>query len=342
MCGFTQSEDNVEVAPVIVGLGGVAVAVESDCALVHELLAEFYPVEPDLSGPMWTVVAHAQAPPRGVAVNRFGVGYQPDIAGRSLTLWATQVKDLAITTRKCVREIFLDACERTGYGMLHASAVYRDDQAIVFAADKRGGKTTLALRAVLDHGWRWLSNDHLIVWRGEAGLVATSLPTPIPLKVGTYLDLIDRLPPPWDTNGVDAAGWRAAAPAARYASDVAVYYTFGRLGQPNPVLVELVGRRLTVVFPSYAGPGQREGVVDTVPAQAAAAELAGHVRADWIGDQRLHQRHLPFPHRDVAAFSRDGVNLAAQVAAAVAEVVRFTHRGDPSPLLVSNAEAAAR
>lgn len=332
----------MEVALVIVGLGGVAVAVESDCALVRELLAEFYPVEPDPSEPMWTIVAYAQAPPRGVDMNRFGVGYQPDIARRSLTLWAKRETDLAITTRKCVREIFLDACERAGYGMLHASAVYRDDQAIVFAADKRGGKTTLALRAVLDHGWRWLSNDHLIVWRGEAGLVATSLPTPIPLKVGTYVDLIDRLPPPWDTNGIDAEMWRAAAPAARYASDAAVYYTFGRLGQPNPVLVELAGRRLTVVFPSYAGPGQREGVVETVPAGVAAAELAGHVRTDWMEDQRLHQRHLPFPHRDVAAFGRDCVALASQVAAAAAEVVRFTHRGDPSPLLASNAEAVAR
>jgi hypothetical protein len=309
---------------------------------VRELLGEFYPVEPDRRESMWTVVALVQAPPRGVAVNRFGVGFQPDMAGCSLTLSSAREDDLAITTRKCVREIFLDACERAGYAMLHASAVYREDQAVVFAADKRGGKTTLALRAVLDHGWRWLSNDHLIVWRGEAGLVATSLPTPIPLKVGTYVDLIDRLPPPWDTNGVDAAAWRAATPAARYASDVAVYYTFGRLGQPNPVQVELAGRRLTVVFPSYAGPGQREGVVETVPAGVAAAELAGHVRTDWIGDQRLHQRHLPFPHRDVAAFGRDGAALATQVAAAAAEVVRFTHRGDPSPLLVDHAEGVAR
>ena len=112
----------------IVGLGGVAVAVESGCALVRELLAEFYPVEPDPSEPMWTIVAHAQAPPRGVAVNRFGVGYQPDVAGRSLILWGTRETGLAITTRKCVREIFLDACERAGYGMLHASAVYREDR----------------------------------------------------------------------------------------------------------------------------------------------------------------------------------------------------------------------
>ena len=171
--------------------------------------------------------------------------------------------------------------------------------------------------------------------------MATSLPTPIPLKVGTYVDLIERLPPPWDPNGIDAEMWRAAAPAARYASDAAVCCTFGRLGQPNPVLVELARRRLTVVFPSYAGPGQREGVVETVPAGVAASE-AGHVRTDWIEDQRLHQRHLPFPHRDVAAFGRDSVALAAQVATAAAEVVRFTHRGDPSPVLASNAEAVAR
>jgi hypothetical protein len=58
---------------------------------------------------------------------------------------------------------------------------------------------------------RYLSNDHLIVF-GDANaeqaaplasrLTLTALPTPIPIKIGTYVDLEERLPPPWDTEGL--------------------------------------------------------------------------------------------------------------------------------------------
>jgi hypothetical protein len=326
---------------VLIELGGLTVAVESDSATVHEVLAEFYPPADRLARPLWTVTAVAEAPPPGVTCNRYGVGYRANVTARTVQAWSTREGDLAITTRKCVREVFLDRCERAGYTMLHASAIYRDDQVVLFAADKRGGKTTLALRSVLDHGWRWLSNDHLIVYLDGAQLMATSLPTPIPVKVGTFVDLAGRLPPPWDDNGVDLAAWRDAPATERYAADTAVYYTFARLGQPNPVVVPLAGRRLTVVFPYYVAAGQPEGVVEQMPAADGASELAAHVRTDWVTDDRLHQRHLPFVHRDVAAFARDGARLAAVVAGAAHAMLRWGHCGDPAPLLAELCSAGA-
>jgi len=256
-------------------------------------------------------------------------------------LWSSSAFDLAVTTRKVVREVFLAACEPASYTMVHASAVYTDEQVVVFAADKRGGKTTLALRVVLEHGWRWLSNDHLILLPdGGGGLVATSLPTPIPIKAGTLVDLWDRLPLPWDANGFDIEVWRRVPPERRHAADDAAYFTFARLGQPNPVLVPLVSRRVRVVFPRYAGPDETVAGPALVDVPAAAAELGGHVRTDWLADDRLHQRHLPFAYRAAAAFAADGARLTRRLAELAGGGWRYANRGDPGQLLDTLAGAA--
>jgi hypothetical protein len=320
-------------AMVLARLGEVTVAVRSSVELVLETVAEFYPVT--ASGrPEWTITAIGVSPPPGMTRTVFGVGVQVDALGGEVKLWSATQFDLAVTTRKCVREVFLAACERAGYTMVHASAIYTDDRVVVFAADKRGGKTTLALRAVLAHGWRWLSNDHLILLPDDhGGLVATSLPTPIPVKAGTLVDLWDRLPTPWDANGFDIDSWRAVPTARRRAADKAAYFTFAGFGQPNPVLVPLDQRRVSVVFPRYAGIGEGVAAPVRLDSTAAAVELARHVRTDWLTDDRLHQRHLPFAHRDIGVFAADGARLVERLAELAGGGWRCAHEGDPGPLL---------
>jgi hypothetical protein len=141
-------------------VGSVAVAVRSSSHVVNALQRAFYTPHPDQDAIAdWIIAAVASAVPDCVPVNPFGVGYTTDLTTRTLTLWSPDEQHLAITTRKCVREVFLDACEQRRHTMLHAAAIHRDGHVVVFAADKRGGKTTLALRAVLEHGWRLLAND---------------------------------------------------------------------------------------------------------------------------------------------------------------------------------------
>ncbi len=313
-------------------VGSVDVAVQTPSAVVHALQQAFYTPHSDQRAiPDWTIHAIPSPRPTEVPVNPFGVGYAADLATRTLTLWSPHEQHLAITTRKCVREVFLNACEQRRHTMLHAAAVYRDGHVIVFAADKRGGKTTLALRAVLEHGWRWLANDHLIVYPDDGGLTGTSLPTPIPVKVGTLVDLDDRLPAPWDGNNVDVDWWRAQPPERRHASDTAVYFTFAGLGQPNPVLIPLRPGHLTVVLPRYVGRTDLPHQPEPVSGDDAAAELARHVRLDWAAAEQA-RRHLPFPTRDLDTVGRDGVAHAAQLAA-TARTVRWAHHGDPARLL---------
>jgi len=44
--------------------------------------------------------------------------------------------------------------------------------------------------------------------------VVTSLPTPIPVKVGTYFDYADRLGEPWENEGVDLDEFRRMPPSS--------------------------------------------------------------------------------------------------------------------------------
>ncbi|MFI5492364.1 hypothetical protein [Actinoplanes sp. NPDC051859] len=324
---------------VLARVGEVTVAVRSAVPLVRDTMAQFYP-RAAAGDPQWTVSAQAGVAPKGVPLTRFGVGIQVDAPGREVRLWSCSALNLAVTTRKVVREVFLDACERAGYTMVHASAIYTDEQVVMFAADKRGGKTTLALRAVLEHDWRWLSNDHLILLPGaDGGLVATSLPTPIPVKAGTLVDLWEKLPTPWDANGFDIEAWRRIPRQRRYAADDAGYFTFAQLEQPNPVMVPLAGKRVSVVFPRYAAPNVRHGLTAMGPVDTAA-ELAGHLRTDWLTDDLSRERHLPFEHRDPAAFALEGVRLTDLLTRLAGGGWHYEHRGDPGPLLNVLAGAA--
>ncbi len=322
---------------------GLVVRVSSDAGRVVEHLAEFYPTtgtSGDAEVAAWAFEAVAAPPPPAVPRTAFGVGYERDAAAGVVRLWSTDAGDLAITTRKGVREMLLERCEARSFTMLHASAIHRDDALVVFAADKRAGKTTLALRAVLDHGWAYLSNDHFAVHRSDdsegnggkdeasARLVATSLPTPVPVKVGTYLDLEHRLPPPWDASEVDLARFRAMAAADRYRYDTAVYFTYARLGQPNPVTVPLRDRRLVIVLPSYAVGRAPQAVVPVVDADAVS-ELERHVREDWVDPAAFV---VPSVGRQLARYRADSRALVGELVRR-ADVVRWNHLGDVAPLL---------
>jgi hypothetical protein len=321
----------------------VEVLVKADSPSVVDYLAEFYPSS-DVTGgagrPAWTILTACVVPPGSVSVNAHGVGYKPDLARRSLTLWSTNEQDLAITARKCVREAMVEHCELRACTVLHASTIYNQDAVVVFAADKRAGKTTLALRAVLDAGWSWLSNDHLIIYPDDLGeLVMTSLPTLIPVKVGTFFDLEDQLPPPWDTKKLDLQYFRALSPQERYESDAALYYIFSQFGQANPAIVPLAGRRVTVVFPHYRVRGGRS-VPEWLPSDETVTELIRHLRVEWVDQSPSTERYLPLPRRTPGEFLRDGRRISVSLAQSAA-CLRWGHDGDPAPVLSALASGGA-
>lgn len=317
----------------VADLGPVRVAVTTEHDDLIEYLRDFYAldVHPERDGTVdWSIDARLAEPELGMALTPWRVGYRADRDARRVVICATNPRDLAITVRKTIREVLLAYCEARGYTMLHASAMADDERLIVVVGDKGSGKTTLALNAALTRGYRYLSNDHLIVYRGGEGLVVTSLPTPIPVKVGTYFDYADQLGEPWENEGVDLEAFRRMSPRRRYGFDQRLLYTYRSLGQVNPVHIRLGGRQVVVVLARYAPGGDPAGV--PVPVADPVGELWPHVRFDWVFDPALNTHHLPRLERDRDDYARDAANRLAELCA-TARVVEWRHRGELAPLL---------
>ncbi|WP_431728490.1 hypothetical protein [Verrucosispora sp. TAA-831] len=315
-------------------VGPVEVQVTSNEESVLDYLGEFYTsTAAALPGHGWTVDAQVGLPEPDANTNQWGVSWRIDRSDHTVRLRAQAAESLSITARKCVREVLVDHCEQRRYTMLHASAVVDEARRIVVVGDKGSGKTTLALKAALRHGMRYMSNDHLIMYEpdGAGTLTLTSLPTLIPLKIGTFLDLEGALPEPWDRDGLDVEAYRGSSRSEVYSLDRRVLYTYRRLGHDNPITVDLPRRSpatTLIVLASYSSgdAGEPEPVADPV------TELLTHVRTDWMFDPTLNQRYLPRTERGRDEYLADARRLLTALAER-STLVRWTHRGDPAPIL---------
>lgn len=322
-------------------LGPTRVCVVADHDTVVDHLGDFYPlVDAPATAGTWVVEAAVGPAGTGLPTNEWGVGVVADRPARRLRLRGPDPLGVAVTARGCVREALVDYCERRRYAMLHASAVVDRRRVIVFVGDRGTGKTTLGLKAALGHRMRYLSNDHLIVLPDghpprASGLRLTALPGPISVRIGTYLDLEDRLPPPLDTEDVDLDSYRGVPARRRYAVRRRVVYTLPRLGQCDPSVVELgdaaSGPAVLVVLVAYAsGAGARPAA----PVPDPVTALMPYLRTDWVFDPRLNRRYLPRRERRPDEYRRDARRLVDALAER-ATVIRWAHRGDPAPLLGS-------
>jgi len=318
----------------VVHLGPVRVAVATNHDRLLHYLRDFYPLDawhPERDGAVaWTIEARLAAPEPAMARTPWRVGYRADRDTRRAKICSTDARNLAITVRKAIREVLLDYCEAHRYTMLHASAVADDDRVVIVVGDKGSGKTTLALGAALTGGYQYLSNDHLILYRNPNGLVVTSLPTPIPVKIGTYFDYADRLGQPWENEDVNLDEFRLMPPRQRYGHDRRLLYTYRSLGQANPLHTQLDDRQVVVVLARYAPDGQP--VTAPVPVDNPAAALWPHVRFDWVFDAVLNTHHLPRTERDRDTYARDAVERLAELSA-TSLVVQWRHHGELGPLL---------
>ena len=151
-------------------MGPVSVGVNVDDPVILTYLREFYTFD-DAVDPVvgWRFDVEVGTPEGAMSINRCGVGYLVDSGARRVRLRAADPMNAAITARKCIREALIDFCEQRRYAMLHASAMADHGRVIIVVGDRGSGKTTLALKAALAHGMRYLSNDHLMIFRTAHG-----------------------------------------------------------------------------------------------------------------------------------------------------------------------------
>lgn len=320
--------------PAAYRLGPVVVRVECDES-VASYLDQFYGRERQPAEYGWTFrCGGGPAPGLAVKRNPFGVGVQVDAERRAVHLHAEQPEDLRITLRKLIRAVFVQHCEEKGFTLLHASAVYDDRTLLVLVGDRGAGKTTLALDAVLRHGFTLLSNDHLVLYRDGERLVLTSVPTVVSVKPGTALSLRGALPPHPGLEELRAADLGALGSPRLRRNRHALYFSFGELGQPLLPRLELgpgaPERARWIVFPRF---GESAGTPRPyrTPASAAAALQRFH-REEWVYGDDDSPEYLPAPRRDPVRFVEDSRALCRALVEG-APCLRWRHAGDVAPLL---------
>ncbi|WP_019632465.1 hypothetical protein [Actinomadura atramentaria] len=322
-------------------LAVTTVTVRTDHPPLLDELTDYYRTTTRPGG--YRIDARLRRPPDESRADRYGVTYDvaPGGAGRpGIRVVCPAPARLATAVRKTVRDAMTDWLDRRRYAMFHAAAVHRDGLLVILAGDAGAGKTTLALDAVLRHGFHFISNDHLIVYADPAGpnLAITSLPTRIPLKIRTCLDYEAALPEPNRTSTQPSLRarldpYRTLPTDQVNAITTRVDFLYSTFRQPNPVTLDIhpAGTPKTaIVFPEF-GP---QWHTDPIPTSDAATALAAHLRTDWVFDADCTPNHFASPKRTIHQFTDDGRDLAQHLAEN-ATALQMKHQGTLDRLLCS-------
>ena len=107
-----------------------------------------------------------------------------------LTVTGCKVEPVALATARLAREVMRGVLLRSGWSVLHASAVVKDGDVVLALGGKGAGKTTTALALASRHGFQLIANDRVFV-RPDGNGGVDVLPWPSAAAVG--LGLLDVL-----------------------------------------------------------------------------------------------------------------------------------------------------
>ncbi|MBX9395683.1 hypothetical protein K4749_19290 [Streptomyces sp. TRM72054] len=118
------------------------------------------------------------------------LAYRSEPAAGRLDIYGCDPEAVATASARLAREMVRGVLLRSGWSVLHASAVVQDGRAVLTFGQKGAGKTTTALALAARHGWELLANDRVFV-RANADGGVDVLPWPSAAAVG--LGLLDAL-----------------------------------------------------------------------------------------------------------------------------------------------------
>jgi hypothetical protein len=118
------------------------------------------------------------------------LAYRSEPHAGSLIIVGCDTEAVATATARLAREVVRGMLLRSGWSVLHASAVVQDGRVFLTFGQKGAGKTTTALALAAGQGLHLLANDRVFVRPGEDGGVDV-LPWPSAAALG--LGLLDGL-----------------------------------------------------------------------------------------------------------------------------------------------------
>ncbi|MGV9248136.1 hypothetical protein [Streptomyces sp. NPDC003710] len=114
------------------------------------------------------------------------LAYRSEVHTGRLTVYGCENQPVATATARLAREAMRGVLLRSGWSVLHASAVVQDGRVALTLGDKGAGKTTTALALAARHGWELLAIDRVFARPNEDGGVDV-LPWPSAAAIGLGL-----------------------------------------------------------------------------------------------------------------------------------------------------------
>lgn len=226
--------------------------------------------------------------------------------------------------RRFLRDLWLaERVCRSPVAFLHAASVELDGRVVIFVGDKRAGKTSLLLDAVLKHGWRVVSNDCLVLYYDHAELHATGLPTYVGIRadVAERYDALLRSRVIGDEPNLDSyQRWRSAK---RGFPDARLYLSMGALSSPSLATVCLNRAEITVAAVQFGAPGEAVGL------STLATDPGPFLRQNQKYTALDQLPHVyPVPQQPLSCQHPLLSDFASR-----AQFIRYRHRGGATELL---------
>ncbi|MFW6725328.1 hypothetical protein ACHZ98_35410 [Streptomyces sp. MAR4 CNY-716] len=118
------------------------------------------------------------------------LAYSSDPRAGRVTITGCDTREVALAAARVARDLVRVALLRTGWSVLHASAVVKDRRTVLAFGSKGAGKSTTALLLAARSGWELLANDRVFARHDSNGGVQL-LPWPSAAAIG--LGLLDSL-----------------------------------------------------------------------------------------------------------------------------------------------------
>lgn len=278
----------------------------------------------------WKIKIVKEQPDISMKISYWGVGHFYNKGTKELILKGKNIKDLAISSRKAIREVLLINSKDEVSTMFHAAALSKGKTNIFILGERCSGKTTLALDGVLNYGFRYVSNDHLIVTSCKNSVYASCFPALISVRVSTYLDYEDKLPIPFENTcctNIDKV--RKLPVTKRYQfKDGNFLYTYRQLNQKSSLAVDLKQSNNFVILANFSN-NDTDFKFDYV--ENIEDELFKQVRLKWMFDKMSNPRYI-YSLEDKNLFVKNSFHVIEKFVM-LSRVIKWNHQGRIKPLL---------